>query len=153
MRAFLGFLAGMGLVALGALPALGASVNGLQVCRKEGFVQPAQGKITGEAIRLPALIGFDDWGREGDPNFSDHRWSLTVVTLKPIELAPGQRCAIVPARITPSSKVRSVSESDHRHFEVDGLMKPNGKPDDDAKLPDGWDAVQDLDVEIVGKLR
>ena len=119
----------------------------LKLCREAGLVDDAQRKLDAAYIRLPTGLFLDDFGRIGDPDL-DHRWPLTLITLKPAEMLPHVRCVIVPAEISPLSRVQSVAPNDHRDLEIDAVGTLDGKQDDDPDLPPSWDWTTNIHATV-----
>jgi hypothetical protein len=90
-------------------------------------------------MRVPMGTSFDDQGPLGTRSGEPDMWLLSVVTTKSTTFKPGQKCAVVPARVVPVSpplahpELKSVlrfEKDDKRNFEI-------AAPDDpDAPLPD-----------------
>ncbi|MDE2162924.1 MAG: hypothetical protein KGJ53_07155 [Alphaproteobacteria bacterium] len=119
----------------------------LKLCREADLVDDAQRRLDSAHIRLPTALFLDDFGRADDPDF-DHRWPLTIITLKPADMPPHVRCVIIPAIISPMSKVQSVAPSDHRVLEIDAVGTLDGKVDNDPDLPPSWDWTPNIHATV-----
>src|ERR1700704_4351699 len=95
----------------------------IRLCREVDLIEPAQTNLDGAYIRLPTGLLLDDYGAQEDPDPLEHRWPLTIITLKPVEIRPHVQCAVVPAIISPLSRVRSISPADHRYLEIVGVTE------------------------------
>jgi hypothetical protein len=110
----------------------------VKLCRETDLVEPAQTSLNAAYIRLPTGLLLDDYGALKDPSPLEHRWPLTIITLKPVEMRPHVQCVTVPAIISPLSRVRSVSPADHRYLEIVGVTKGDGNDDPTAPALAGW---------------
>lgn len=136
-----------------ATGAWGAPPEGtVKFCREAGLVDDAQRKLDNAYVRLPTGLFLDDFGHVGDPDL-DHRWPLTVITLKPVEMPPHVRCVIVPAEISPLSKVQSVAPNDGRDLEITAVGTLDGKEDDDPNLPQSWDWASNIHATVNSRFR
>jgi hypothetical protein len=139
-----------------AAPSRAEQVGAVRICRQTDLPEPAQSRIDNMHVRLPALLWLQDWGIIGDPASADHHWPLSIVTLRPVELPPSVKCATVPARISPDSRVKTVSPRDRRYLEIEGIAKPDGRfdrdPDEHASEAFGDDATTAVEIEIVRKM-
>jgi len=135
-------------VLLAASETVAAPAKGtIKLCRESGLVTEAQRKLDAADIRLPAGLFLDDFGRVGEPDL-DRRWPLTVITLGPVEMRPHLRCVIMPAIISPLSKVQSVAPSDTRDLEITAVGALDGKEDDDPNLPPSWDRTSNIHATV-----
>lgn len=144
------------IIVLGLLltPALAAEPAGtIKVCRETDLVEPAQTNLNEAYIRLPTGLQLDDYGAQEDPDPLEHRWPLTIITLKPLEMRPHVQCVVVPAIISPLSRVRSVSLKDHRDLEIVGVGTPDGKMISDPDLPPSWDWTSSLHITVEREFR
>jgi hypothetical protein len=135
-------------------PAAASEPTGMvKFCREADLVESAQRKLDAAYIRLPAGLLLEDYGPEIDPDPLTHRWPLTIITLKPIEMAPHIRCVVIPAIISPLSPVRSVAPADHRYLEIVGLATPDGREQSDPNLPPSWDWTPNIHSTVASEFK
>jgi hypothetical protein len=125
---------------LSATQASAAPIGAVRLCRDQELIEPAQKELNNADIRLPTNLLLDDFGPVDDPHWYDHRWPLTIITLKPVEMPPRVKCIVVPAIISPLSKIQTVAPSDRRNFGVVGVTAGDGNDDPTAPpIPEGFE--------------
>jgi hypothetical protein len=73
--------------------ALAADPSGaIRFCRETDLVEPAQTELNRTHLRLPSGLMLDDYGQQDDPDLWEHRWPLTIITLKPVDMPPHVKC-------------------------------------------------------------
>ena len=107
----------------------------VRLCRETDLLEPTRTNLASAFIRLPTGLLLQDYGQEDDSDPLAHKWPMTIITLKPAEMRPHVRCAVVPAVLSPLSRVRSVAPADHRYLEIVGLVTPDGREETDPDFP------------------
>ena len=103
----------------------------LKICKMEG------GAPDTKNMRVPMGTYFTDAGPiQPLPSATGPQmWRLTVATTNPIAFKPGQKCAVVPARVVsltppPFKSVMRFDMADKRYFEISAPADINApKPD------------------------
>jgi len=127
----------------GAVHANAAPTGAVRLCRDQALMDAVQKRFNNADIRLPTRLLLDDFGRQdGSGSSVGHKWPLAIITLKPVEILPNVRCVVVPATISPLSKVLTVVPSDHRNLEIVGVTTGDGYEDPTAApIPEGFEHI------------
>jgi hypothetical protein len=94
-----------------------------------GFMRICKEDDQPDTKRMPVPMGtfFADDGPIGERTGQPDQWLLTLVTTKSITFKPGQKCAVVPARVAFTSPppahremkaVMRFEKDDKRHFSI-----------------------------------
>ncbi len=135
-------------------PVVSGPKGAVQFCKETDLVEPAQTKLTRADIRLPNFLILDDFGEIDNPASSyENKWALTIMTVKPLRIAPGARCAVIPAVISPLSQVRTVSPKDHRDLEITAVGTAIGEVTTNVNLPPSWDWTPNIHAQVAQEFK